>query len=278
MIDTAKVIKNGVGILFVTLDSLRYDVARAALYAGRTPRLAKVLPGGVWEERRTPGTFTLPAHIAFFSGFLPKLPQPVQPPRLWECRPPAFKTVDAGTFVFDAPSLLAGLAQHGYRTVCIGGVTYFSRETPLGSLLPAMFHEDHWRPEFCSPEPDSTRHQVDHALAVADKYRDRPLFLFVNVSATHVPHGHYVGRSDDSWQSQAAALAYVDEHLGRLIHTLTSTRSWLVIMCADHGDAFGEDGYHGRGIAHPTVLNVPFAATLRGPGTTLTGYGPSARR
>ncbi len=33
-------------------------------------------------------------------------------------------------------------------------------------------------------------------------------------------------------------------------------------MCADHGDAFGEDGYHGRGIAHPTVLNVPFAAWL----------------
>lgn len=35
-----------------------------------------------------------------------------------------------------------------------------------------------------------------------------------------------------------------------------------LIMCADHGDAFGEDGYHGRGIAHPTVLNVPFAVWL----------------
>lgn len=31
-------------------------------------------------------------------------------------------------------------------------------------------------------------------------------------------------------------------------------------MCADHGDAFGEDGYRGRGIAHPMVLNVPYAA------------------
>jgi hypothetical protein len=31
-------------------------------------------------------------------------------------------------------------------------------------------------------------------------------------------------------------------------------------MCADHGDAFGEDGFHGRGIAHPVVMNVPFAA------------------
>ncbi|MER6380881.1 STM4013/SEN3800 family hydrolase [Streptomyces sp. NPDC001250] len=274
MINAAEVIDTETSILFVTLDSLRYDVARAALYADQTPNLAKILPGGVWEERRTPGTFTLPAHIAFFSGFLPKLPQSVQPPRLWECRPPAFKTVDAGTFVFDAPNLLTGLAQHGYRTVCVGGVTYFSRETPLGTVLPDMFHEGHWRPEFCSPEADSTRHQVDHALTVANKYRDRPLFLFVNVSATHVPHGHYVGRSEDSWQSQASALAYADEHLGRLIHTLTSARPWLVIMCADHGDAFGEDGYHGRGIAHPTVLNVPFAAMLMEPAATLTEHGP----
>lgn len=262
MIDAAEVIRSGTSILFVTLDSLRYDVARAVLHARRTPRLAKILPGGGWEERRTPGTFTLPAHIAFFSGFLPKLPQPAQPPRLWECRPPAFKTVDAGTFVFDAPNLLTGLAQHGYRTVCIGGVTYFSRETPLGSVLPDMFHEDHWRPEFCSPEPDSTRHQADHALTVAESYSTRPLFLFVNVSATHVPHGHYVGDGEDSWRSQAAALAYADEHLGRLVDGLTGKRRWLIIMCADHGEAFGEDGYHGRGIAHPTVLNVPFAGWL----------------
>jgi hypothetical protein len=262
VIDADAVIRSGTSILFVTLDSLRYDVARAALHTGQTPRLARILPGGAWEERRTPGTFTLPAHIAFFSGFLPKLPQPVQPPRLWECRPPAFKTVDASTFVFEAPNLLTGLARHSYRTVCIGGVTYFSRETPLGSVLPDMFDEDHWRPEFCSPELDSTRHQENHALTVADQYAGRPLFLFVNVSATHVPHGHYTGDSVDSWQSQAAALAYADEHLGRLVDGLTGNDKWLIILCADHGDAFGEDGYRGRGIAHPTVLNVPFAALL----------------
>ncbi|WP_226962678.1 sulfatase-like hydrolase/transferase [Streptomyces sp. C8S0] len=164
--------------------------------------------------------------------------------------------------MFDAPNLLEGLSQLGYRTVCVGGVTYFSRETPLGSVLPDLFHEDHWRPEFCSPEPESTRHQVDHALDVAEAYRDRPLFLFVNVSATHVPHGHYVGSSTDSWESQSAALAYADEHLGCLLDGLRRTGRWLVILCADHGDAFGEDGYHGRGIAHPTVMNVPFAAAL----------------
>jgi arylsulfatase A-like enzyme len=272
LIDTAGVVLGGTNILFITLDSLRYDVARTAMRDGLTPNLARHLPGGVWEHRQTPATFTLPAHMAFFSGFLPKLPQPEQPPRLWECRPPAFKAVAPSTFVFDAPNLLEGLAHHGYRTVCVGGVTYFSRETPLGSVLPSMFQQDYWRPEFCSPEADSTRHQVDHALTVADTHTGQPLFLFVNVSATHVPHGHYLGDSTDSAASQQAALAYADTHLGRLIRTLTRKQPWLIIMCADHGDAFGEDGYRGRGIAHPTVLNVPYALWHAQP-ATLAAHG-----
>lgn len=97
-INAADIIHSGTPILFVTLDSLRYDVATTALDEGRTPHLARLLPGGQWERRWTPGTFTLPAHMAFFSGFLPKLPTPQQPPRLWECRPPAFKTVHPRTF------------------------------------------------------------------------------------------------------------------------------------------------------------------------------------
>ncbi|BBJ44063.1 membrane protein [Streptomyces antimycoticus] len=263
MINAAEIIRVGTSILFVTLDSLRYDVARTAYDDGLTPYLAGLLPEGGWERRHTPGSFTLPAHMAFFSGFLPKLPQPEQPPRLWECRPPAFKAVAEETFVFEAPNLLGGLAGHGYRSVCVGGVTYFSRETPLGSVLPDLFDEDHWRPEFCSPEMDSTRHQVDGALEAAERYAHRPLFLFVNVSATHVPHGHYIGESRDTCASQRAALAYADEHLGRLITVLSAKQRWLIIMCADHGDAFGDDGFHGRGIAHPVVMNVPYAAMVR---------------
>lgn len=97
VIDAAEIIRTGTSILFVTLDSLRYDVARTARDDGLTPRLESLLPEGGWERRHTPGSFTFPAHMAFFSGFLPKLPQPEQPPRLWECRPPAFKTVPKET-------------------------------------------------------------------------------------------------------------------------------------------------------------------------------------
>ncbi|MEV0305747.1 hypothetical protein [Streptomyces prasinus] len=41
--------------------------------------------------------------------------------------------------------------------------------------------------------------------------------------------------------------------MGRLLDGLTSRGRRLVIMCAGHGDAYGDDGYHGRRIAHTVV-------------------------
>src|SRR4051812_9320189 len=63
-------------ILFVTLDTLRYDVAAERYAAGRTPHLAAVLPAGGWEKRHSPGNFTFAAHAAFFAGFFPTPARP----------------------------------------------------------------------------------------------------------------------------------------------------------------------------------------------------------
>ncbi|MCK6552259.1 metalloenzyme domain-containing protein, partial [Myxococcota bacterium] len=46
-------------VLFLTLDTLRFDVARDLLAQGRTPNLARLV--GVWEERHSPATFTYAA-------------------------------------------------------------------------------------------------------------------------------------------------------------------------------------------------------------------------
>lgn len=251
-------------ILFVTFDSLRYDVARAALHAGHTPNLAAVLPEGRWEERRTQGSFTLPAHMAFFSGFLPVPSGPDRPMRLFACHATRGTTIGERTYVFDAPDIVTGLAELGYRTACIGGVGFFSRQTQLGSVLPDLFEESHWSPETGIDSPESTRHQVDIALELlTDRHENQRLFLFLNVSATHTPHHVYLpGTLVDSWESQCAALAYADAQLGRLFDALPASGPWLAVLCADHGEAFGDDGYYGHGIAHPAVWNVPYAEAL----------------
>jgi predicted AlkP superfamily pyrophosphatase or phosphodiesterase len=255
------------GILLITLDSLRYDVARAAHASGDTPCLASRLPASGWQARHAPGTFTYPAHHAIFAGFLPKPARPGTPEsRLFECRPPEGKHVRPTTYVIDGDNLITGLAEAGYHTVCIGGVDYFAGQTPLGQVFPRMFAESHWATSFSSAEPESTRHQIDQALTVLKDNADRRLMMFLNISATHVPHHHYLPEPDatDGWRSQYAALAYADGQIGRLLDALPEAGSWLVVICADHGDAFGDDGYEGHVNAHPSVMTVPYTQFLAG--------------
>ena len=55
-------------ILFICLDTLRYDVAAQQEAAGETPVLNRY---GAWKKCQAPGNFTWPSHHAMFSGFLP---------------------------------------------------------------------------------------------------------------------------------------------------------------------------------------------------------------
>jgi Sulfatase len=251
-------------VLFITLDSLRYDVARDALHRGTTPHVATVLPRGEWEERNSHAIFTFPAHQAFFAGFLPVPLGPRRHDRLFACRTIRGTTIGARTLVFDAPNIVSGFEQFGYRTVCIGGVGFFSRQTALGNVLPALFAESHWSPALGVDSYDSTEAQVRLALRILDsRPGPAPMFLFVNVSATHVPHHGYLSDGiEDSVASQAAALSYADHHLGHLFDWLPRYGPWLVIICADHGDAFGEEGLHGHARPHSVVWSVPYAEFL----------------
>lgn len=248
-------------VLFVTLDTLRYDVAAASLAAGRTPFLSSILPRRAWEERHTPGSFTYAAHHAFFAGFLPTPITPGPHPRLFAAEFPGSETTSSATFVYDAPTWIEGLRQAGYHTICIGGVGFFNRQTALGRVLPAYFDESHWSPELGVASPDSTQKQVALACRrIAEAPRNQRLMLFVNVSAIHQPNCIFLsGARRDSMGSQAAALAYVDRCLPPLFATLRQRGEVLCILCSDHGTAYGEQGYHGHRVSHPVVWTVPYA-------------------
>ena len=248
-------------LLFVTLDTLRYDVARDALTAGRTPNLARALPPGGWEERHTPASFTYAAHHSFFAGFLPTPTGPGPHPRLFAARFDGSETTSEQTCVFDTPDIVSGLAARGYHTACVGGVGFFNKRNPLGSVLPGLFEESHWEPEFGVTEPRSTEHQVRRALEVVARVpRGRRVFLFLNVSAVHQPNRFYLpGAERDSIDSHAAALAYVDGQLPPLFEALARRGPSLVILCSDHGTAYGEGGYYGHRVAHGAVWTVPYA-------------------
>lgn len=247
--------------LFITLDTLRYDVAAALHAHGRTPNLSALLPAGGWERRHTPGSFTFAAHAAFFAGFLPTPARPGRHPRLFALRFPGSETTGDETAVFDAPNIVAGFQARGYHTICIGGVGFFNKLTPLGSVLPSLFDESHWAPELGVTDPRSTENQVDLARAqLAALPDDRRAFLFLNVSAIHQPNRFYLeDATEDTIESHAAALEYVDGALGKLFAGVKRRGPGFAVVCSDHGTAYGEDGYHGHRLAHPTVWDVPYA-------------------
>lgn len=263
MIDAAALVGTH-DVLLVTLDTLRYDVARDTLAAGRTPNLAAVIPGGVWEERHTPGSFTLAAHAAFFAGFLPTPARPGGHPRLFAVRFPGSATATHSTAIFDAPDIVSGFADRGYHTVCVGGVGFFNKLSPLGSMLPGMFAESVWKPEFGVTDPDSTANQVRWTVQrLRDLRRDQRVFLFINISAVHQPNRYYLpSATEDSIESHAAALEYVDGELPSLFTALRGRGPSLCVVCSDHGTAYGEGGYTGHRLAHGVVWTVPYAEFL----------------
>lgn len=268
-------------LLFVTLDTLRYDVATTLAEQGRTPNLVRALPGGVWQRRHTPGSFTYAAHHAFFAGFLPTPAEPtgdescstgqerVRHERLFAARFAGSETTGERTWVFDAPDLVTALADAGYHTVCIGGVGFFNLASPLGRVLPGLFTESHWEPEFGVTRPACLEAQLDRIEAVvAAVPPEQALFVFLNVSALHQPNRHYLpGATHDTVESHASALEYVDQHMGRLFSLLTARgRDCATIVCSDHGTAYGEGGRVGHRFANEVVWTVPYAEFVLRPG------------
>ena len=250
-------------ILLLTFDTLRYDVAQTLLEQGRLPNLATLLPDG-WEARHSPGSFTYAAHHAFFAGFFPTPIQPGAHPRPFALTFEGSATITPETCVLDAGSLPEGLTTRGYRTICIGGVGFFNQRNPLGQVLPNLFQERYWSPALGVTDRHSTEHQVQLAcnrlLAIPPEQR---VFLFINLSALHQPNYFYLpGARQDSLESHAAALEYVDRALVPLWRRLRDRAPTFAILCSDHGSAYGEAGYTGHRCAHPVVWTVPYAEIL----------------
>lgn len=262
-------------LLFVTLDTLRYDVAVELLETGRLPNLARVLPRDeagrpCWEERHTPGNFTFAAHSAFFAGFLPTPVTAGPHPRLFAARFDGSESSANGTWIYEGrATFVEALADAGYHTACIGGVGFFNPGNTLGTVLPSLFAHAHWSPETSVAAPGSFEAQIAAARStVAQLDRAQRLFLFVNVPALHQPNWFYLdgAQRDDSLPakgdtraSHAAALEYVDSHIGELFEVMTSRRPCFAIVCSDHGTLYGEDGLTGHRLAHPLVWTVPYA-------------------
>lgn len=277
-------------VLFVTLDSCRYDVAATA----RTPTLRSL---GPLLRAESAGTYTLPAHSAMFNGFLPRPDNgfyPIDGRRyraIWRSSS-ARPTSDAIGVPFTGRTVMDHYAAGGWHTMGAGGVTFFDNWDP-GNLLPTFFQEFHYFANTGAGSPSGPRDRVDElALSHVDELTQRWLeferfFVFINCASTHIPyttpgcqlternrrtleqlyvlHREKEGTRDPTLTGdeisallgmQRCALEWADAQLGRLFDKIRH-RAPLVVVCADHGEEFGEGGRFGHAHSHPTVATVP---------------------
>ena len=250
-------------MLLVTLDSCRYDTFAAA----EVPNLKSV---GRLYRAMAPGNFSYSSHAAMFVGFTPGVAE-LNEPWLNPKYSKVFKIAGAGhsgkmhdCFVLEGRNIVDGFKRKGYFTAGSGAVAWFNPKTETGRLLSQDFdvfyyHGNTW----------GLRHQVGWLLEKMGN-APGPVFAFLNVGETHVPYYHegapwdsghnpcvpFSDRNDaeECRRRQRACLEFADRALKPL---LDAFRDASVLICADHGDCWGEDGLWEHGIHHAKVIEVP---------------------
>lgn len=258
-------------VLLITLDSCRYDTFSRSC----TPNLLQV---GPVHRAMAPSHFTYGSHAAMFMGFLPSVRAPI--PLLNSKLAKLFRLGHAGwpgrsgeVFRLTGASVLQGFRRLGYHTLGSGAVGWFDPETETGRKL-----TDEFDAFFYAGAPWHLNRQLDWLAAELHKQPlDQPVFAFLNVGETHVPYWHQGAawscddnpcipfqrdhRRRDCRRRQRACLEFVDGLLGPL---LAAFQASTVVLTADHGDCWGEDGLWEHGISHRRTLEVPLLMRVRG--------------
>jgi hypothetical protein len=257
--------------LFITLDSCRYDTFERA----KAPNLKAV---GPLHRAQAPSYFTYGSHSAMFMGFTPGLAEHKLPylnpkfSKIFKLAGGDWSKHKKQVFDLAGHSIVDGFNNRGYATIGSGAVHWFNTETETGRVLakdfqhffyPGKYHLIHQQLEF-----------INQKLA---EHSGQPVFVFLNVGETHVPY-YFEGaswndhesparpfqttdRSDECRQKQLACCEFVD---GKLAGLLSSFAQATTIVCADHGDCWGEDGLWEHGVAHPMTLTVPLLLRIKG--------------
>ena len=293
-------------LALVVLDAFRYDhLWRRAVDGPLCPHIGRFAESAVsFENAISPATMTGPTHTSFFTGRLP---------------------IDHGMFSIEhllagelpRPHLLDELHAAGYLCVGLSGNPWISRCTALGRGFDLLIHADELRHRAGRPSPWrylargaarlvrgaarppdvapllGTTKRMTGALAssltaVRRAWPERPVFVFVNLMATHDP---YLFEPEDAEAARppglggrapvpqrlqpsfwldtlgvrpitdealarlrwayAASVRFADRMAGRLIDAIDRCLrpdGTDVILTSDHGELLGEHGFFDHGL------------------------------
>ena len=239
-------------VVLVTIDTLRADRVGAYGYAAaKTPAIDALAAAGLRVGQAfATAPVTLPSHASLLTGLYP----------------PAHGARHNGVAMAPGvPTLATILKAQGFATGAFVGA--FPLERRFGLAAGFDVYGDRL-PRLANGKPADERpgeDVVDEALAWRTTTGAARTFIWVHLFEPHAPYGDptdgrpVAARYDDD-------IADADRQVGRLLAGLGAERaSTLVVVAADHGEAFGEHGEIGHSLfVYDTTLRVPLV--LQGPG------------
>jgi arylsulfatase A-like enzyme/cytochrome c-type biogenesis protein CcmH/NrfG len=239
-------------LLLITIDTLRADRVGAYGYAAaRTPAIDALAARGVrYEHAYATAPITLTSHASLLTGMYP----------------PAHSARHNGMHLNDnARTLAQGVKTAGFSTGAFVGAFPLDRRFGLdrgfdvySDLMP---RGRDGRPANERP----ARIVADEAIDWLAKHRSGRFFLWIHFFEPHAPYGNPADGRPAS-QRYDDEVAEADRQAQRILSSLgTDQASTLVVLTADHGEAFGEHGEIGHSVfVYDTTLRVPLM--IAGPG------------
>ena len=247
--------RDGVVVL-LTVDALRADVVMSGKHDRELPTFKALREEGVrFTAARAPGAQTVPVVTGLFTGkYYTQI--------YWSGGTAKHAWSAADTSV-RFPELLQ---EAGVVTVTLP--TLREVQPANGTLRGFDEEKVQWRrwPGEPSPLASTIANRVTRRLRQAER-EGEPLFLYVHFADAHAPYTRG-GKDCAPFDCYLREVAIVDQAIGE-IRAALSTPSFasrsVLIVSADHGEAFGEHGqrYHATTL-YEELLRVPLLVT--GPG------------
>lgn len=240
----ATILPSRPAVLLLTIEALRSDVLERPVLAQELPTLARIRDRSLWfRNARTPSPATVVTVTSLMSG---KYYSQIY---FNETAPGAADPVHDRSI--RVPELLA---QHGVESTFV--VAYRSLLAKYG--VGRGFTKEISTEKNYGPAPEVMR----HVLAELEHYRTghSPLFLFAHFIDSHAPYNQ-AGEKATPFEGYLAELGLIDRELARLLRYLESrgmSDRVLLVIGADHGEAFGEHGmnFHGKNI-YEELMRIP---------------------
>ena len=236
-------------VLLVTLDTTRADAMGTYGHAGaKTPNFDALAAQGVRFDRAYATVpLTTPSHASMLTGLYPT-------------RHGVHNNGDA-ILPDDVDTLAEVLKGQGYRSAASVSAFVTTASWNLDQGFDAYF-DDVRRSSGSRWEFERPANEVVDDLVGWLPEGEEPFFAWAHFYDAHTP---YLPHPETGLESPYdAEIAFADVELGRLVKAAreqAGEAGLVVIVVADHGEAFGEHGEHGHGLfVFDSTMRIPFIA------------------